>query len=303
MSSVSSAALRVLSFGYRDRGGVLQQTRATIAVGWCAALGLTIALYMNPFVSGGVLIATLILAARCRVMREVALAVLIGSPVALVMAMVNPIVTQDGITVLVAGLHLPLVGTFDITQEAVNYGLLLGLRSVAIFAVCALYVCTVDPDELLRVLRRFSVRSAITASLAVRFVPVLARDGMNLAVARECRPGEPPSTAAIVRGTFARSLDRASDSALALETRGYALARPLKLDKTARRFADWLTLCSATAVAGLAIAGVVFPIASFEGYPLTVISSDPGSIGFAALLALAAAVPALVKRRAVTQWQ
>ena len=34
----------------------------------------------------------------------------------------------------------------------------------------------VDPDELLKALRRISYRSALTASLATRLVPVLARD-------------------------------------------------------------------------------------------------------------------------------
>ena len=34
----------------------------------------------------------------------------------------------------------------------------------------------VDPDELLRMFRRVSYRSALTATLATRLVPVLARD-------------------------------------------------------------------------------------------------------------------------------
>ncbi|MBK5230864.1 MAG: hypothetical protein JJE27_06810, partial [Thermoleophilia bacterium] len=173
--NAANAIARGLSFGYRPRGGPLQQARATAAIGWFLALGLVVALYENPLVLVAVLAATFATAARCGVFREVGFAMAFSAPLALLVAIVNPVASQQGLTVLVAGIHLPLLGTFDITREAVVYGLVLGLRAFALFAVCALYVCTVDPDELLRVLRRYSVRSAITASLAVRFVPVLAR--------------------------------------------------------------------------------------------------------------------------------
>lgn len=303
MNAAAQTAVKALTFGYRDRGGVLQSARATTVVLWCIALGAIVALYENPIVLASVAAAVLFVALRCGVIKEVAIVVAIAAPVGILMALINPIATQRGVTVLVAGINLPLFGTIDITQEAVNYGLILALRSSVIFAICALYVATVDPDDLLRALRRFSVRSAITASLAVRFVPVLARDGMNMAVARECRPGPAPSTTAVVRGVFARSLDRASDSALALETRGYALARPIRIEQPPRRTADWVVLGSASALLLLAAVGVTSGLARFEDYPLTVVASGPADLAFAAILGLITALPALAipRRNAVPQ--
>lgn len=297
MNSAAQTAVKALTFGYRDRGGVLQAARATLVVVWCIALGAIVALYENPIVLFSIAAAVLFVATRCGVIKEVAIVIAIAAPVGILMALINPIATQSGVTVLVAGINLPLFGTIDITQEAVNYGLILALRSSVIFAICALYVATVDPDDLLRALRRFSVRSAITASLAVRFVPVLARDGMNMAVARECRPGPAPSTTAVVRGVFARSLDRASDSALALETRGYALARPIRIDQPPRRRSDWIVLVSAVTLLALAAIGVSSGLARFDDYPLTVIASGSDDIAFAALLGLAAALPGLAIAR------
>ncbi|MGH2906506.1 MAG: energy-coupling factor transporter transmembrane component T family protein [Solirubrobacterales bacterium] len=297
MNAVADAAVRALSFGYRPRGGVLQQARATVVVGWCLALGLVLALYENPLVIAAVFALTILMAWRCRVLGEVTIGLAISAPIALLIGMVNPIATQEGLTVLVAGIHLPLLGTIDITREAVVYGAILGFRSLAIFAVCALYVATVDPDTLLRVLRRFSVRSAITASLAVRFVPLLAKDGANLAIARECRPGSPPATAAVVRSAFARSLDRATDSAVALETRGYSLARPLRTRQAPRRIADWALIASAWGVTALAVAGKLYGFADFQDYPLTVIGSGADDIAFSALLIAVAAAPGLLPRK------
>ena len=297
MSRAADTAARVLSFGYRDRGGPLQQARATTVVGWCIALGLVLALFMNPLVLAAVLFAVIVMAWRCRVIPEMLVALAISLPVTILIALVNPIASQQGVTVLVAGIDLPVIGTFDITQEAVVYGLVLGLRSAAIFAVCALYVCTVSPDELLRVLRRYSVRSAITASLAVRFVPTLARDGANLATARACRPGTPPSTGAVVRAAFARSLERAGDSALALETRGFALARPMRVTPPPRLLADYVVLACSIALVLLAVAGMSKGLASFSAYPLTEISAAPSDVVFAAAIAIVAALPAVLPMR------
>ena len=271
--------------------------RAPPGDGWCVALGLVLALFMNPIVLA-VLLAVAIMAWRCRVIPEMLIALAISLPVTILIALVNPIASQQGVTVLVAGIQLPLIGTFDITQEAVIYGLVLGLRSAAIFAVCALYVCTVSPDELLRVLRRYSVRSAITASLAVRFVPTLARDGANLATARACRPGTPPSTGAVIRAAFARSLERAGDSALALETRGFALARPMRVAPAPRSTADYVVGACSLGVIALAIVGTVKGVAGFTAYPLVDISTSAGDLAFAAAIAIVAALPAVLPRRA-----
>ncbi|HEV7918819.1 MAG TPA: energy-coupling factor transporter transmembrane component T, partial [Solirubrobacterales bacterium] len=222
-------------------------------------------------------------------------------PIGILMAMINPIASQLGVTVWIAGIELPLIGVFDITREAVVYGLITGLRIVAILAVCAVYVATVDPDELLRLMRRYSVRSAMTASLAVRAVPVLARDGMNMADARECRPGRKPGVAAVVRGMFARSLDRASDAALALETRGFELAKPVRLATAPWRAADWAVLSAAVAVFALAIAGRVVGAAPFTAYPLTVMGAETTDLVFAALLILMSVAPLVPVKRVVSR--
>lgn len=297
MNAAARAVVRGLSFGYRDRGGPLQQARAQLVVVWCAVLGLTVVLYENPIVLVAMLAATLAAARRCRVTAEVLLAVALATPLVALTTLVNPIASQQGLTVLVAGIDLPLIGTFDVTREAVIYGLVLGLRAVTVFAICALYVCTVDPDELLRLLRRHSARSAITASLAVRFVPVLARDGMRLAEARECRPGPKPGAATVVRAMFARSLDRAGDAALALETRGYALARPVRGERRRWCRADTATLISAALALTLLAGGCVLGLAGFEDYPLTEIGDGSADVAFAALLALAVVGPLLTVRR------
>ena len=85
----------------------------------------------------------------------------------------------------------------------------------------ALYTAAVDPDEVLQLFRRVSFRSALTATLATRMVPVLVRDARRLTDAQRCRPGRPPSRLALMRAATSGVLDRALDVAAALEVRGY----------------------------------------------------------------------------------
>ena len=75
---------------------------------------------------------------------------------------------------------MPLYGQLDVTLEAVVYGAVAALRVLVVvlaFAVCS---AAVDPDDMLRGLRRVAPRSALTASLATRMVPLLARDAERL---------------------------------------------------------------------------------------------------------------------------
>jgi ABC-type multidrug transport system fused ATPase/permease subunit len=120
---------------------------------------------------------------------------------------------------------VPPFGQVDLTVEALVYGLLLGARVVAVVFACALLTAAVDPDEVLRLSRRVSFRSALTAALAVRLVPVLARDGRRLAQAAHCR-AKPAGRPAVLRAVATSALDRAVDVAATLEVRGYASPAP-----------------------------------------------------------------------------
>ncbi len=128
----------------------------------------------------------------------------------------------------------------------------------------ALYTAAIDPDELLRVLRRVSFRSALTATLATRMVPLLIRDSRRLADAQRCRPGPPPSRLTLMRAASSGVLDRALDVAAALEVRGFACAtRPARSAPRPYSRHDIAFTVSAAAVAVLALAARVGGLAVF----------------------------------------
>ena len=91
--------------------------------------------------------------------------------------------------------------------------------------VFAVYSACVDPDRVLRALRPLAGRSALTATLVSRLVPVAAADAARLRDAAALRgPGAAAvGKAALARRLLAGSLDRAVDVAATLELRGYSL--------------------------------------------------------------------------------
>ena len=157
--------------------------------------------------------------------RQVGRTAVFGVPVVVAIVLINVLVSHNGLTVLVRLGDLPILGHTDITLEASVYGAILGLRAVALVLCGILYSLAVDPDEVLRLFRRVSFRSALSATLATRMVPILIRDGRRLAEAQRCRPGPPPSRLTLMRAACTGVLDRALDVAAALEVRGYGVAR------------------------------------------------------------------------------
>ena len=210
---------------YRRRASPLHAASAAAASGWCAALATATLVVSNPLMLGALLLAVVGGGVLAGVRHELVRALRWALPVALAIVVVNALVTRDGLTIIWRFGNLPIIGYSYITAEATAYGAILGLRAVILILSGVLYTTCVDPDELLGLFRRFSYRSALSATLATRLVPLLGRDARRLADAQRCRPGRPPSRAALMRAATSNLLDRALDVAAALEVRGYATAR------------------------------------------------------------------------------
>jgi energy-coupling factor transport system permease protein len=179
---------------------------------------------------------------------------------------------------------------YDVTLEAVAFGGVAALRIVVLVMAFALFSAAVDPDELMRSLRRISYRSALTAALASRLVPVLARDASRMSEAARCRP-RPPGRTALARAALGGALERSLDLAAALEVRGYAGARrPARVQRRWSRH-DVRITAAALALAAAAIAAKLAGAGGFDPYPTTHLSLGGGAFVLAAALPLIAVLP------------
>lgn len=274
---------------YRPRASALHAAHAGASLGYCAALALVCVLYEHPLVLASALAAAVAAAVAAGVVSELRAAAVLSVPFALLILAVNPLVSQQGETLLVRGFTV-LGRRFDVTLEALAYGGVAALRILALFAVMAVLTACVDPDAMLRLFRRVSYRSALTASLATRLAPVLARDALRMGDAARCR-AVPAGRAPVARAALANALDRAVDVAAALEVRGYAGARRPRAAASRRSRHDLRVGAAALAIACAATGTRLAGGGGFEAYPSFSAPLGPLELALCVALPLLALLP------------
>jgi energy-coupling factor transport system permease protein len=284
---------------YRRLASPLHAARAGVACAWCLALAVAALVLSAPVALGAVAIAIAGGGVAAGVGREMRRAAPFALALGLTVMLVNALVVRDGLTVIARLGDLPVLGHTDITLEATVAGAVLGLRAVALIMVGVLYTAAIDPDEVLRLFRRFSFHSALTATLATRMVPVLARDARRLADAQRCRPGRPPTRVQLMRAATAGVLDRALDVAAALEVRGYGAARRAPRRPGARRpwsRHDYSFALSAAGVVAVAVTARATGLVRFQSDSALVAPVGLGGLAVAAGLLVVALAPFLDRR-------
>jgi energy-coupling factor transport system permease protein len=270
----------------RSRRSPLHAARAGVGGAWCLALGSVPLVCQSPAALVAVLAVEACAALAAGLGRELRRTAAWGVPFAVAVMVINALVSRDGVTVILRGPDLPWRGPLDVTWEALAYGGVLGLRMLAIFGSATFLGAAVDGDELLRGLRRASLRSGVTAALAVRLGPVLARDAQRLADAQKCLPDGGASRVAVLRAVTAGALDRATDVAATLEVRGFGVARrPPRMPRPWSRH-DLAFAASAVALALFSAGVLVGAWATFAPYPR--ISAPLGAETVAAIAAMCA---------------
>ena len=274
---------------YRSRPSALHAARAGAGAALCGALALTGALYLHPLILSAALAAIVLAGVVAGVGREILRSLRFALPFALLIAIINPLVYPEGDTLLFRGGEI-LGRQIDITLEATAAGVLNGLRVIVIVTAFGLMSAAVDPDELLRLFRRVSYRSALTATLATRLVPVLARDATRMSDAARCRP-HPPGRLAVARAALAGAHDRAGDVAAALAVRGYSLGgRTAPRSRPGSRH-DWRVAGAAAVIAFVAVLGAVLGVGSVEPYPSLEIETGGTEVVLSGVILLAALSP------------
>jgi energy-coupling factor transport system permease protein len=280
---------------YLRRASPLHAARAGVAAAYCSALVAAAFLSPHPLVLMSLALVVLGAGLSCGVGSRVARSLWLSVPMGIAIVLVNALVTREGLTVLLRlGDGGPL-GQLDITLESLAFGVKEALVLVVIVAVAALASAVIDPDEVLRSLRRVSFRSALTATIATRMVPLLALDARRIGDAQRCRP-RPAGRLAVMRAITANALDRSLDVAATLEVRGYGSARRPARARSAHSRHDVAFTASAVTLLVLAAA---WP-APFAYYPTIAGSFDATAVAHVGALGLAALAP-FAQRRGISR--
>ncbi len=261
---------------YKPRSSALHTARAAAALIYLGAVCVAAFVFSSPLVLAGLLAALLGVAVLAGSIRDLKPFLVMALVVGLLIVCINALVSGQGLTVLVRGPVVPVVGAVDVTLEACVYGLLMGLRVAVVMVAAGIYTVAVDPDRVLRLFGRIGFRSALTAAVATRLVPTLGRDAQRLGEAHRCRPdfsvesgrmGLVRSKAPVLRALLVGSLERAADIAMALETKGFGRGRVSSGVRDAWTANDVAFTFSGILLLSFTVAAIAIGAGSIQIYP------------------------------------
>jgi energy-coupling factor transporter transmembrane protein EcfT len=267
---------------------------AAVYLGALATVGF---IYSSPLVLLSAAGATALAGYAAGAGRAVRASLRLALPLLIFMVLINALVTHRGDTVLVRGWEMPVLGNTDVTLESLAAGAVIGLRVVAVVLVFTVYSACVDPDRVLRALRPLARRSAMTAGLVTRMVPLAAADGARLREAATLRgpAAEPVGRAALARRLVEGSLDRAVDVAATLELRGHSLGvRPLSRREPSRD--DVPLIATGVAILTASVAARIAGAGGFDTYPRIGMGTGTTTLALCVALIALAALPFGLRR-------
>lgn len=289
------------ALSYRPSASPLHAARASVGACWALSLAIAVVLLDHPLILAAIGMASLAAAFAAGVGRQVARALRVALAIGAPIVIVNVLVSREGLTVFARLGDLGPFGQGDLTVEALVYGIVIALKVTIVILVCALASLAVDPDELLCACRRISFRSALTSSLTLRMVPLLAVDAQRLAEAQRTRPdaaamGSLRRRALLLAASVGGALDRALDIAATLELRGFATAARVRGRRQPISRHDLAFGGSAAGVLALALTARLTGAAAFHAYPLLRVSTSAATLALCAAIAVMALAPFLNRR-------
>lgn len=288
------------SIAYRRRATVLHAARPAVGAAYCAALVVLTLAISHPLLLGAVLFSVVAAGAIVGALPSQRRALVVALPLGVMVLLVNVLVSHYGLTVLLRLGEWPVVGRVDVTAESLAAGAVLALRVIVVILVGVLAAVAVDPDRLLMSARRWWPAAALSSALALRVVPVLARDGARLADARRCRPDGVPGARddrtarlLVVRAVTSSVLDRASDLAATLELRGHGLRHRATRVRQPWSRHDRTILVAALVVVAITVVALVTGAGQMTTDPRLALPGGVLPWLLAALVPLATLVPLL----------
>lgn len=283
---------------YRRLPSPLHAARASAGAAWAASLLSAAVLLYNPIALTAIALAVIAAGRASGVRRELRRALVLALWISLPIVIINIFVSHQGLTVFA---RLGSFGPFgpDLTVEALVYGAVIALKIGDLILICALASLAINPDDLLALCRRLSFRSALTAALALRMMPLLASDAERLAEAQRTRPKPVQGVrgkALLLGATVSGALDRSLDVAATLELRGLASRRPSRPLRAPLSRHDLAFAASALAVLALALLGRLTSLAAFNAYPRLHLAASPATGVLCVALAAVALIPFLDRR-------
>ena len=240
------------------------------------SLFLVALLFSHPLYLTAVLTVTVLAIVSARVLKFWKAYLKFSLYMALLIVLVNPLVSRAGNTVLWSGPQIPFLGGIIISLEAVFYGLAMGLRLLAVLSVFCLCNNAVRPDQVLRLFSRFAYKPALIISLGIRLIPRMKKEFENIQDLQKVRGFDYASLSFKGRFTLLcqsvnaliyTSLEGAWQIAEAMHSRAFGSGPRSKYERKKLRPGDLICLAGSCAALAVSFAGKAMGAGSYAYYP------------------------------------
>lgn len=223
-----------------------------------------------------------------------------------VLAIANPIVSHNGMTVLF------VVNDSPVTLEAVLYGLNSAAMIVGVLYWFRSYTQLMTSDKLLSVTGRLSPKISLLLSMALRCVPMLRRQADRTADAQKAMGlfkddniiDDIHGNIRVFSAVTTWALENGITSADSMAARGFGTGRRTQMRKYKLRRSDIIFMAVTLGLLGVCVAAAAHGSFEFGFYPLTdrIRPDTAGKFGIAAY-ALLVTVPTIIETEAALKWR
>ena len=184
---------------------------------------------------------------KSKMKASIMLAIFIGIPIFII----NPLVNQNGSTILFSIVDVPLAGRIDITLEALIYALLLTFKLMNTILIFCVFNILVHPDRLLNLFSFFAGKSALIITITTRLIPFLSNQLKEIADIQKTRGVVLDSGNGFKRVKtwypFSKiilfsSLENSAGIAEALQSKGYGIGKRTVYYNEKMRIRDWIVI-------------------------------------------------------------
>lgn len=289
---------------YQERGTFLQTLHPGSALAYLGVFLVLSLMFTNPLFLIGLLVVLILAVWAAGGLNSWEGYLRLSLGMALLIMLINPLVSHAGATVIWYGPTIPALGRITVSLEAISYGAAMSVRLVLVIATFCLYNLSIHPDKMLGLFSPFAGNSTLVASIATRLLPAMARNQASIREAQMTRGVDfnagrirerLTKYAFLVNVLLLSSIEGSLEIAESMQARAFGSGPRTHYEKETWRPRD--TLCLATSLAALAMAvwGAAHGMGVYQFYPhLGPLINGRLSILVLVLVLLSLAIPASV---------
>lgn len=288
---------------YKDRDTPVHRLHPAAKMATVLAVVLAAMVLTHPNYLLALLVGTIIVAAAGRVLREWWSFMRLFALIALMVVVINALVSSRGETIFWEGPYIWGFGQLSISLEGIVFGIVMALRLYVVVAAFTIVSLTVHPDEFTHLLARFAYRSGLAVSLSTRFYPAVVRDAASIMDAQRSRGLDIDTGGRVARirhrmpvimPLFHSSLERAVGTAEAMEARGFGSTERTRWMRRRWNARDIVAVTSAAAITALSIALALWGDGHPVYYPRIELEASALTLLWQTVLVALMALPALI---------